>query len=388
MLRVLHVVSYFPPDRMGGVGEVVSHVHRALKAGGHLSAVVTTGRSHDDPDVHRIADSPGKFGLASASRASMARDVDVVHMHHGEGLGLLVAMRALGIRTPVLLTLHVGVDVMRRSLGPYSIGGQTFHPESPSSWIYRQLNMRVRWWMDRAASRLADEMSFISRSAAVDVLGVEQGHRAKVVYNGVPALAPHAEVGHEPRLSPVELLFVGANSERKRVELLPLILAAVRRHRPGARLRIVGFNKHESPEIVRLSLELGLQDAIEFAGPVHSGELSSYYRSAAVLVVPSAYEGLPMVILEAMRYGVPVVATRVSGHPEVIEDGINGLLVPVDSPAEMAMATLRLLEEPSLAHRIGAAGRSRAAVRFSIDQQVAGYLVEYERLVAGRRTAR
>jgi glycosyltransferase involved in cell wall biosynthesis len=376
MPRILHVVSYFPPDRIGGVGEVVAHVHRALLAEGHESKVLTTGTSTDDTHVRRVARSPGAFVLAVARYASLARDAEVVHIHHGEGLGLLLVMRALGVRTPILLTLHVSVATMRRSLGPYAVGGTKYSHDTLSGWLYRQVTMRVRGGLDRAAISLADGLSFISRSAATDVLGPEAGSRATVVYNGVPPATSDAGA----RLAPAELLFVGTNTERKRVELLPQVLAEVRRSRPEARLRIVGFARDENPEVIRLARELDVLDAMEYAGRVRSGDLGRYYRSARVLLVPSAYEGLPMVILEALQYGLPVVATRVSGHPEVIEDGVTGLLVPLDRPADMAGAALRVLDDPAWGARLGATGRSVAASRFSVDRQVAGYLAEYERL--------
>lgn len=380
MPSVLHVVSYFPPDRLGGVGEVVAHVHRALRSAGHDSTVLTTGVSADDPSVRRIASSPSTFGFAAVRYASLARDAEIVHIHHGEGVGLLSAMRARGIRTPVLLTLHVSVAAMCRSLGPYRVRERTFRRDTVRSWLYRQVTMRVRSGLDRVAIAFADRVSFISRSAATDVLGPEAGAHATVVYNGLPPAGHDAEAPAPP----TALLFVGTNTERKRVELLPLILAEVRRRQPEARLRIVGFEKGENPEIVSLARELGVLDAIEFAGRVRSGELGRHYRSARVLLVPSAYEGLPMVILEAMQHGLAVVATRVSGHPEVIEDGVNGLLVPLDDPAAMANAALRVLEDEPLRARLGAHGRSVAANRFSVERQIASYLVEYERLVRSR----
>jgi glycosyltransferase involved in cell wall biosynthesis len=381
MIRILHVVSYFPPDRMGGVGEVVAHVHRALRSAGHQSTVLTAGSSNDDPSVRRVARSPGTFSLAAAKHVSLARDVNVVHIHHGEGVGLLAAMRIQRIDTPVLLTLHVSVAAMRRSLGPYLVGARKFHRDTPRGWTYRQVTMRIRSGLDRLAIGFADRVSFISRSAATDVMGSDAGNRALVVYNGVPPVSPDTDA---PPAS-ASLLFVGTNTERKRVELLPLILAEVRKRHPDARLCIVGLRPDENSEVVALARELDVLHAMDFAGHVPSGALGRYYQSARVLLVPSAYEGLPMVILEAMQYGLPVVATHVSGHPEVIDEGVNGFLVPLDDPTAMANAALRVLEDASLGSRLGANGRSTAASRFSVERQVTTYLAEYEHLVRNRR---
>lgn len=360
---------------------MVAHIHRALQTTGHDSIVLTTGVSTRDCSVLRIARSPSAFGLVALKYAALARDVDVVHIHHGEGIGLLWGMRAQGIRTPVLLTMHVSVAAMRRSLGPYTLGERTFHRDSLRSWAHRHLTMRLRTGLDNAAMRLADRVTFISRSAARDVLGPDAGSRATVIYNGVPS-AP--DIGTS--LPSTELLFVGSNTERKRVELLPLILAHVRQQRPNARLRIVGLAANENQELVSLAHEHKVLDAIEFAGRVKPGELGPYYRSAKVLLVPSAYEGLPMVILEAMQHGLPVVATRVSGHPEVIEDAVNGFLVPLDNPPAMSNAVLRILEDASLGARFSATAQSAVCDRFSVDQQMSSYVAEYEQLARTRDT--
>jgi glycosyltransferase involved in cell wall biosynthesis len=379
MVSVLHVASYFPPDRMGGVGEVVAHLHRALLERGHNSLVLTTGVSKADGSVRRIARTPGGFSLASGRFTSLAQSADVVHIHHGEGAALLLAMRARSIQTPVLLTLHVNVTTMRRSLGRYSVNGLSYHRDSWRQWMHRQITMRMRSALDNIALRMADRVSFICRSAAVDVLGPDVGGRATVIYNGLPELAaaPEAEA------APVDLLFVGTNTARKRVELLPSILAEVRKQRPEARLRVAGFARDENSELIDMAHRLGVLDAIDFAGRMPSGALGRHYRSARVLVVPSVYEGLPMVILEAMQQGLPVVATRASGHPEVIEDGVSGLLVAMDDPVAMAHAVLRVLSDASLSDRFASAGPAVVADRFSVEQQVRGYLAEYDRLVRG-----
>ena len=120
---------------------------------------------------------------------------------------------------------------------------------------------------------------------------------------------------------------------------------------------------------------------VECIGRVASIELAPFYRAAKVVVVPSAYEGLPYVILEAMRFGAPVVATRVSGNPEAIEDGVTGFLVPPDDPEALAARCVQILRDPALARRLAAAARERLAQRFDRDRQVDEYL-EYYRALA------
>ena len=381
-LRVLHVVPYFPPDRMGGVGEVVAHVHEGLARAGHASHVLTSGTSRNDPSVTRAGASPDAFVLGCARGVGLTRDADVVHVHHGEGLGVLLAMRLLGIETPVLLTLHVDVGELRRAARPVVVEGHAIGRDG-SGFVREVLGMRVREQLDRGARALADRVNFISRSAALDVLGPGRGDGATVVYNGIPPRAAHDGPTTDEAPEPVEMLYVGAANTRKRVELLPMVLARVRARRPGARLRVVGFGADDHAGFVRIARELGVLDAIVFEGRKLTDELTPYYRAARVLLVPSAYEGLPMVILEAYRSGLPCVATRVSGHPEAIEHGRTGLLVAPDRPAEMAAGVVTLLDNPARARRMGEDGRALVESRFGVGRQIDEYVALYRALRAG-----
>lgn len=378
MASVLHVVPYFPPDRIGGVGEVVATVHRGLLEAGHRSHVVTSGTSADDPHVSRVARSPNGFLLKSARALALARGADVVHLHHGEGLGLPAAMQLARLDVPVLLTLHVGVSRMADSLAPYTIAGQVLGRESGADALRRLVVLPLRALLDRAALAMADDVSFIAASAARDNLDADAAARARVIYNGV-----HLPDTDSAAASPVDLLFVGSDTPRKRVEALPLLLRAVRRRHPAARLRVVGLSRDTNPELLRLAERIGVSDGIEFVGALRSGDIGAQYRAAKVLLVPSAYEGLPMVILEAFAHGLPCVATAVSGHPEVVVDGENGFLVPLHDIEAMADRAAALLGDAALRDRLGAAARASVAARFTAERQVREYLAWYaEHMVA------
>ena len=108
-----------------------------------------------------------------------------------------------------------------------------------------------------------------------------------------------------------------------------------------------------------------------------SDEVRPFYFASKVLLVPSAYEGLPMVILEALQAGLPCVATRVSGHPEVIENDVNGFLVTLDNPNEMGARCLEILGNPDLQQRMGDRGRRVVAERFSLPRQLDEYVALY-----------
>jgi len=376
LLRVLHLVSHFPPDRIGGVGQVVAHVHEGLLDRGHDSHVLTTGTSDEDPRVVRVAKTPGRFPLASALRGRYLRDFDVIHAQHGEAAPLLALSRLSRQRPPVLLTLHVNNRNIAASNRSYDVGGRSAS-SGLSGVMQRQVLCRAKASMDRAALKLAKRTSFISHSAATDLLG-PTAVDATVIYNGLPAPVAAAS---QPEVERTELLYVGTEGHRKRTGLLPSILAEVRQEHPTARLRIVGFTLKSSRALQDAFAQLDLLDAVIFEGVLPSSEIGRFYRAAGVLVSPSAYEGLPMVILEAQQNALACVATDVGGNSEIIEHGTNGLLTPLDEPLALGAAACRLLSEPDKAARMGQAGQRIVAERFSLDRQLDQYLELYQSMV-------
>jgi glycosyltransferase involved in cell wall biosynthesis len=119
-------------------------------------------------------------------------------------------------------------------------------------------------------------------------------------------------------------------------------------------------------QLEALAAELGLSGDVHFLG--WRKDVSEIVRAADVFVLPSLKEGLPLSILEAMASSIPVVATPVNGVPEVITSGENGFLVPVNDPAALAADVLRLLGDPELRRRIGAAGRRTVEEQFSLEE--------------------
>lgn len=374
-LRVLHVVPYFPPDRIGGIGEVAAHLHRGLLDLGHESHVLTRGTSHDDPHVHRIAQSAGGFMLKCGLQRQLLNECDVVHCHHGEAIGFLIANR-ISRRVPALMTLHCSCAGIGRSHRPYTLAGRKFGTDLKAL-QQRWLIAPVRHTLDLAATRSCSAVNFISRHGAVDYLGSNAGERAEVVYYGLPEF----DDANDAKVEPVDLLYAGAANHRKRVYALPFILARVRETLPNARLRIVGFRLESEPKLVELLRELNVLDAVVCEGPKRSDQLAPYYRAAKVLLVPSAHEGLPMVIIEALRCGTPCVATNVSGHPEIIQHGENGFLVDVDSPDQMADRVIEFLSNESLQRTMSARAPNIVRERFEMNRELDEYLRLYRSML-------
>jgi colanic acid/amylovoran biosynthesis glycosyltransferase len=127
------------------------------------------------------------------------------------------------------------------------------------------------------------------------------------------------------------------------------------------------------PGLRRRAAELGIDGRVRFPGSVGQDRIRNHYAGADVFCLPSFAEGVPVVLMEAMAMGLPVVASRVMGVPELVEHGASGLLVPPARPDLLADALQRLAVDPTLRRRMGEAGRAAVARRF--DPEVAARLL-------------
>lgn len=171
------------------------------------------------------------------------------------------------------------------------------------------------------------------------------------------------------------LLAVGRLRAKKGLDTLIDACAVLRQRGRAFRCEIVGYG--EEREALRERIRaLGLEDCFTLPGKLAREQVIARYATAAVFVQPSRItadgdrDGIPNVLLEAMSMGVPVVASEVSGIPELVADRHNGLLVPADDPRALADAVARLLDDPALAARLAAAGRQTVTERFDNDRNL------------------
>jgi glycosyltransferase involved in cell wall biosynthesis len=164
--------------------------------------------------------------------------------------------------------------------------------------------------------------------------------------------ATEARPGRTTEETPPLILFLGRLGARKGVPVLLAALAALMKTKLAWRAEIAG-DGDVGPYSVEAEAA-GLAGRVTFPGWLAESEAHERLSRAAVLVLPSEAEGLPMSIIEAFAWGVPVIATPVGSIPDILQDEAQGLLVPVGDSAALAIALERLMGDADLRHRLGA----------------------------------
>lgn len=184
--------------------------------------------------------------------------------------------------------------------------------------------------------------------------------------------------------------FVGRLAARRK-GFLDFLAAGreVLRRQPGVRFVIVGESDHGKPDAVEPSAaeEFGIAEACRFLGRRENEELPAIFRLMDVLVLPSLFEGVPRVIMEAAAMGVPAVASDVKGNREAVADGRTGVLTPLGDVDSLARAILGILGDETRARAMGDAARAMALDQFDERKVFATVKEEYARLLDARRLA-
>jgi glycosyltransferase involved in cell wall biosynthesis len=356
--------------------EHTASLTRVLERRGVVQVVLTT-RPPTAPWVERLG--PGaavvRVGLplrrarqlyalpAAALAPLLGRRADVVHVHLGEDLAVLplAELAAWPRRLPVVVTVHCSPSHTLAVSNP-----RTALLRGLGGWIERRGERRAAATIV-FTSRLADRLGQGPGSPSVHVMrrGIDRGLFVE------PGEVPFPEIPGHPRV-----VFLGRVVRAKGVETL--VEAAARVQAPGMQLVLVGDGPDRA-RVERMAQELGVADRVHVTGFIPHEQVPAVLASADLLVLPSFYEELGTVLIEAMQVGLPVVASRVGGIPEVVEDGVTGLLVTPGDPAELATAIDAVLSDGDLARRLGANAARRAP---DYDLECVGAQVHelYERL--------
>jgi glycosyltransferase involved in cell wall biosynthesis len=246
-----------------------------------------------------------------------------------------------------------------------------------------RLRFPVKAWLERLYLRRVRQLIAISDEIAEEVRAAGGRPTVHRIENPVErsyfALATRRE---PPAPGPLSLLFIAAITRRKGLHVLIEAVGPLLAEGRVAEVLVVG-RWDQAPgyvDALRARCARPPLDRVRFTGRLSTPDLMAAYGRADVLVLPSLAETKPMVIAQAHCAGLPVVATTVGGIPEMITDGITGLLVPPDDAPALGTALARLADAPDLRCRLAAAAQASAARRYDAGAVVAATFDVYRRL--------
>jgi glycosyltransferase involved in cell wall biosynthesis len=251
---------------------------------------------------------------------------------------------------------------------------------------YHFLKKPVHWRVlgciaEHRIARRADRVVFVSdndRSIAERFKILGGSKKSATIYNGIDASELDAIAPSEPTY---DLVFVG----RMHVQKNPLFVVEVMAELASENVRLLMVGGGELEAKVRAyAAERGVADRITFTGSVPRGEALKALRQAKLYLFPSLWEGLPIGPIEAMYYGLPIVASAIGGTDEVVSDGVTGVLLKQFDAAGYASAIRSLLTDPARYAAYASAARQRVEQLFLRRSCTAGYVSVYDHLLARR----
>jgi starch synthase len=396
-MRVDLLTREYPPEIYGGAGVHVAELVRALRRDIDVQ-VRCFGGPRDEAGTTAYA-TPAEFASANAALSTMAVD-------------LLMAQDAAGtdlVHSHTWYANFAGFTAKQLHGVPHVVTAHSLEPLRP--WKAEQLGggYRVSSWVERTAFEDADAVIAVSDGMRRDILRSYPGidpERVSVVYNGIDL------TDWKPNDDPDQVRALGVDPDRPSIVFvgritrqkgLPYLLRAARLLPPEVQL-VFCAGAPDTPEIMAevsgLVAELGRtrEGVVWIERHLPRNELTALLTSATCFVCPSVYEPLGIVNLEAMACGAAVVGTATGGIPEVVDDGVTGVLVPIEQHddgtgtpldperfvADLADALTRVVSDPERAREMGAAGRVRAEQHFAWDAIGAETRALYERVLAGR----
>jgi len=292
--------------------------------------------------------------LFQLARLMRREKIDVVNAHYLDPsfLHLVIACRLL--RVPIVISVH-GSDVKG----------------------YAGMRAAQRF-VHRLIMRGADRVVACSQALAARTIEVFPTVREKItgVHNGLDD-SRYPEVRERDDLPQRFVLSVSRHVRVKGVDTLLRAFALICNEVPDLSLVLVGDGPLRS-EHTALAGTLGIGHRVIFMGEVAPSDIPSFLSKCAVFVLPSRSEGFGIAVLEAAFHKKPIVCTRVGGIPEIIANGVNGLLVEPDNPSDMAGQILCLLRNPTVARELGRQAYQTLMGRFLWKHRIHDYIAVYE----------
>ena len=394
-LRICLLSQAYPPDKFDGVGRSTHLLARGLFELGHHVHVITRGQSeqlafYDGAYVHQIAlrlNRYERYRLLPSTHATLNYSHAVY-----EKVRLLYLTDGIQLVDSPLWQVE-GLVTEQSGLLPVVVRPVTAIRQIAELQHNRDQDLRMlgdleQALLERAAFLVANSQATVK--ALQTVYDLPLSIPRDVVAYGIAPVSDEAVRPVDPGRNddkPLTVLFLGRLEKRKGILDLFAAIPRVLAQAPHVRFVIAGSDNRladgfQAQHGMSYPAWFGRQHpgvapAVQFLGAVSEEQLNKLYQECDLFVAPSLYESFGLIYLEAMNYGKAVVGCRAGGIPEVVDDGVNGLLVEPEDPEALAGAIVRLVRSPQLLHEMGLAGRSRLLQRFSYIHMARGFAQAY-----------
>lgn len=361
-MKLVYVITR--SDLIGGAQVHVRDLARTMQELGHSVNVLVGGEGPFTEELRRL-------GIPFLSLRYLVRDVEPLR-----DLRAFLELRSvLSVLKPDLVSAHSTKAGILARLAARSLGLRVIF--TAHGWAFAEgvaTTQRMMYALaERVAAMFCDRIITVSehdRSLALKYRLVPKD-KVVVVHNGMPDVQP--TMRSRPEAEPVRIIMVARFEPQK--DHITLLRAVAGLRHLGWVLEFVGSGAQV--EAAREAVaRLGLTDRVCFLGARR--DVAERLAMAQIFVLVSRWEGLPRSILEAMRAGLPVVASDVGGVREAVVDRVTGFLVPRGDHETLRLVLYKLIREPSLRKKMGEAGRRRYEEMFTFEKMVAKTLRVYE----------
>lgn len=330
-MKIVILVDLFPPKWLAGTEIATYCMAGHLAKRGHEVHVVTSldeGLPEESSELgfytHRLPRIRNRFASAPVFCIDIVRAIQKINPD-------IIHVQSLCIAVPALISKKFYKI-------PYVVWGRGSDIYLPA--VLTKLTSKTTMKNADSVIALTEDMKQAMQSIYIrDIAVVPNGIELKKYMSKAPV---NLIKGSEKRI-----LFVGRLYPVKGVQYLLQAMKIIHEEMPDVKLILVGDGE-EREHLESLTDSLEIKECVEFAGRAPHEEVQDYMNQAEVFVLPSLSEGFPVTILEAMACGLPIVATRVRGVPDIVEEGINGYLVDTKNPEQIARALLKILGNEQL----------------------------------------
>lgn len=362
-MRIVLVCNEYPPRPHAGIGTAVQTIARGLTGKGHEVTVVGIGEVNEES-------ADGLIRVVTLRRNRLRYVGNLISRLHlrrwlsarvkADGIDIIEAPDSQGLLPfavdgcPVVIRLHLSFTAVSRVTGEKAGPGISFYER-------RTVAVNPNWI---SVSDYIMDLTKATFDAAPK--------RSTTIYNPVPP--PPSGLPEVQGLPANYMLYAGHVCRRKGADVLAEAAREVMTQRPDLHLVYVGgiFNEHGRPisEHIRDVLGPKLVERVHFLGRVDREKVLACMTRAKVFAFPSHVESFGLVVVEAMSCGAPVVFTKNPPGPEIVEDGVTGLLADPSSPKDFSNKICRILDDPVLAVRLADNARRVVAERFTVEKCV------------------